>query len=77
MKPVATKVSPLFGGLQVTTSSTALQSLTDAAVFLYSYPYECSEQIASKLMGLLPLRDVLYTFSGKNEQSCCDRSNSL
>ena len=34
-----------FGGLEVSTSSTALQALTDAVVYLFSYPYECSEQI--------------------------------
>jgi hypothetical protein len=32
------------GGLEVTTASTALQSLTDAVLYLTSYPFECSEQ---------------------------------
>lgn len=55
-------IYPRFGGLEVTTSSTALQDLTDAAVYLQEYPYECSEQIASRLMATLALRDVLKDF---------------
>ena len=35
-------VFPQFGGLEITTSSTALQALTDAVIYLVSYPFECS-----------------------------------
>src|SRR5690606_16621402 len=31
-----------FGGLEVTTSSTQLQELTDAFIYLTNYPYACS-----------------------------------
>ncbi len=55
-------VVPQFGGLQVTTSSTALQALTDAVVYLYSYPFECSEQLASRVLDLVALEDVLSAF---------------
>ena len=34
-----TGVIPQFGGLEVTTSSTALQALTDAVLYLADYPY--------------------------------------
>jgi len=51
-----------FGGLEISTSSTALQALTDAVVYLYSYPYECSEQMASRILGIAALRDVLSAF---------------
>ncbi|HSU15295.1 alpha-2-macroglobulin family protein [Longimicrobium sp.] len=53
---------PAFGGLEVSTSSTALQELTDALLYLVRYPYECSEQIASRMLGITALRDVLYAF---------------
>ena len=53
---------PAFGGLEVTTSSTALQELTDAFIYLVRYPYECSEQIASRLLAVAALRDVLTEF---------------
>jgi uncharacterized protein YfaS (alpha-2-macroglobulin family) len=53
---------PAFGGLEVTTSSTALQELTDALLYLVRYPYECAEQIASRILGVTALRDVLYAF---------------
>ncbi|CAF5090932.1 unnamed protein product, partial [Rotaria socialis] len=35
-------VIPQFGELSITTSSTALASLTDAIISLYTYPYECT-----------------------------------
>jgi uncharacterized protein YfaS (alpha-2-macroglobulin family) len=55
-----------FGGLQVSTSSTALQELTDAYLYLESYPYECSEQMSSRLLATTALRDVLSAFKGPN-----------
>jgi len=51
-----------FGGLRVSTSSTALHALTDAVVYLYKYPYGCSEQIASRILSIAALRDVLEAF---------------
>jgi uncharacterized protein YfaS (alpha-2-macroglobulin family) len=51
-----------YGGLEITTSSTALQSLTDAVLYLTSYPYEGSEQLASRILGIAALRDVLDSF---------------
>ena len=44
-------VFPQFGGLEIQTSSTALQALTDAVMYLSSYPFECSEQLASRILG--------------------------
>ena len=55
-------VIPQFGGLEMTTSSTALQSLTDAVLYLVSYPFECSEQLSSRVLGVAALRDVLAAF---------------
>ncbi len=57
-----TDVFPQFGGLEINTSSTALQSLTDAVLYLVSYPYECSEQLASRILAVASLRDVLTAF---------------
>ena len=51
-----------FGGLEVTTSSTALQALTDAVIYLVDYPYGCAEQIASRVLATAALRDVLSAF---------------
>ncbi|HEV2764550.1 MAG TPA: DUF6049 family protein, partial [Pyrinomonadaceae bacterium] len=55
-----------FGGLELTTSSTQLHELTDAFIYLRSYPFECSEQLASRLMGVAALRDVLAAFKTKD-----------
>ncbi len=57
-----TGVFPQYGGLEISTSSTALQALTDAVLYLVSYPYECSEQLASRILGVAALRDVLTAF---------------
>ncbi|HET9532994.1 MAG TPA: DUF6049 family protein, partial [Blastocatellia bacterium] len=54
-----------FGGLEVTTSSTQLQALTDAVLYLTSYPFECSEQLASRVLAVAALRDVLTAFEAK------------
>lgn len=54
-----------FGGLEVTTSSTQLQALTDAVVYLAEYPYGCSEQLGSRILGVAALRDVLSAFSAE------------
>ena len=55
-------VFPQYGGLEITTSSTALQALTDAVLYLVSYPYDCTEQIASRILAVAALRDVLTAF---------------
>jgi uncharacterized protein YfaS (alpha-2-macroglobulin family) len=54
-----------FGGVEVTTSSTALQALTDAVLYLSRYPYECSEQMASRVLAIAALRDVLTAFEAE------------
>jgi uncharacterized protein YfaS (alpha-2-macroglobulin family) len=55
-------VWPQFGGLSVTTTSTALHSLTDAYLYLHQYPFECSEQLASRVIATTALRDLLQAF---------------
>ncbi|HWS88172.1 MAG TPA: DUF6049 family protein [Pyrinomonadaceae bacterium] len=54
-----------FGGLEVQTSSTQLQALTDAVLYLVAYPFECSEQLASRVLAIAALRDVLTAFKAK------------
>lgn len=62
-------VFPQFGGLEITTSSTALQSLTDAFLYLTTYPFDCSEQVSSRLLGIAALRDVLWAFKAEGVPS--------
>ncbi len=59
------------GGLTITTSSTAVQALTDAYFYLKNYHYGCSEQISSRMIAMLSLQDVLVAFGklGGAEQS--------
>jgi len=67
IQPIGTPsdVFPQFGGLEIQTSSTALQALTDAVIYLVSYPYECSEQLSSRILGVAALRDVLTAFDAE------------
>ncbi|GMU56021.1 MAG: hypothetical protein AMXMBFR33_51670 [Candidatus Xenobia bacterium] len=63
-QPVKTPgaVFPQFGGLDVTTTSTAVQELTDAVLYLVRYPFDCSEQVSSRLLAIAALKDVLTAF---------------
>ncbi|UCG23871.1 MAG: hypothetical protein JSW55_17320, partial [Chloroflexota bacterium] len=67
VQPVAAPsgVFPQFGGLEIGTSSTALQALTDAVLYLVSYPYDSSAQLASRILGVAALRDVLTAFEAE------------
>jgi uncharacterized protein YfaS (alpha-2-macroglobulin family) len=58
-------VFPQFGGLEITTSSTQVQALTDALLYLVKYPFECNEQIASRVLAVSALRDVLQAFKAE------------
>lgn len=58
-------VFPQYGALEISTSSTALQALTDAVLYLYKYPFEYSEQRASKILAIASLRDVLGAFNSQ------------
>ena len=62
---VPQEVWPQFGGLEITTSSTALQGLTDAVIYLASYPFDCAEQRASRILAIAALRDVLTAFDAE------------
>ena len=63
------EVFPDFGSLSITTSSTALAELTDSLLYLVGYPYECSEQLASRVLSTVALRDVLSAFQVPKLQS--------
>ncbi len=51
-----------YGGLEVSVSSTALVGLDHGFDQLIEYPYGCTEQLSSRLMPLLPLRDLAKDF---------------
>jgi alpha-2-macroglobulin len=70
-------VYPQFGGLEIQTSSTALQALTDAMIYLVSYPYEGSEQIASRILAVAALRDVLAAFDAEELPSESELINAI
>ncbi len=57
-----------FGDVEITTSSTALQSLTDAYHYLEDYDYACSEQLSSRLLSMLALRDVMAAFKTQSSK---------
>lgn len=81
---VPDNVYPDFGGLSLTTSSTQFQSLQDAFLYLYDYPYGCAEQLASRLMAIAGLKDLLDVFHAEGlpdeaaiQQNVSDTINRL
>ncbi|HEX7393798.1 MAG TPA: Ig-like domain-containing protein [Anaerolineaceae bacterium] len=78
-QPVAAPsgVFPQYGGLEITTSSTALQALTDAVLYLQSYPYEFSEQLSSRILAVAALRDVLTAFQAKGLPSPAEMESAV
>src|SRR5262249_24062674 len=69
------------GGLQITTSSTFLQNLTDAFSYLQNYPYSCSEQLSSQILSIAMMKDVMQAFHAEdvpsNEKLDANLTNSL
>ena len=70
-------VLPRVGGLEVTTSSTALQALTDAVLYLTSYPFECAEQLSSRVLAVSALKDVLGAFRAEGLPPADDMSAAV
>ena len=50
------------GSVDVTIASTAFCSLQDAVLHVTRYPYECSEQIASRLLVMVTVKDIMESF---------------
>ncbi len=67
IQPIATPedVIPQFGGLEINTSSTALQALTDAVLYVTNYRFRSSDAYASRIMAISALRDVLAAFEAE------------
>jgi uncharacterized protein YfaS (alpha-2-macroglobulin family) len=72
-----TGVFPQYGGLEISTSSTALQALTDAVLYLVAYPFECSEQLASRILAVASLRDVLTAFKADGLPSPAEMESAV
>ena len=64
-QPVAapTGVLPGFGGLEITTSSTAVAALTDTLLYLADYPYESADGLAGRIISIATLGEVLEAFA--------------
>lgn len=51
-----------FGGLEITTTSTAVQALTDAVLYLVDYPFASAEHLSSRVLAVAALKNVLAAF---------------
>ena len=58
-------VIPDFGGVEVSITSTALHALTDAVLYLHTYPFLGAEQLSSRILAVAALRDVLTAFAAE------------
>lgn len=70
-------VIPQFGGLEVNTSSTALQALTDAVIYINDYEYRSSDAAASRILSISSLRDVLSAFQADGLPSEAEMNASV
>ena len=55
-----------YGGLEINTSSTALQALTDAVLYLTEHRYDSADEYASRILTIAALRDVLTAFAAED-----------
>ncbi len=55
-----------YGGLELSTSSTALQALTDGLLYLSRYRHRSSEHLASRVLAAAALGDVLTAFAAED-----------
>lgn len=66
---------PGFGGIDIVTSSSALQGVAgilyffrslltfaDAFMYVWEYPYGCNEQLSSQILASMPLHDIVEAF---------------
>jgi alpha-2-macroglobulin len=67
-----TDVIPQFGGLDITTSSTVLQGLTDAVLKVVRDPYLSADGYASRILTITSLRPVLSAFDAPGLPSASD-----
>ncbi|SDO70561.1 hypothetical protein SAMN04515671_1764 [Nakamurella panacisegetis] len=61
-----------FGGLQISTSSTALQQLSDAVGYIADYDYASSDAYAGQIIAIGSLGDVLTAFSAPGLPSAAE-----
>jgi alpha-2-macroglobulin len=60
-----TNVFDNFGGLEINTSSTSLQGLTDALLYVNDYRYDSADGYASRIISIGSLRKVLKDFGAE------------
>lgn len=70
-------VFPQFGGLELTTSSTAVASLTDAVIYLDQYRYENADGYASRIIGLVSLGDIWDAFETQDMPTQAERDERI
>ncbi len=58
-------IEKTWGGLDISTASTALFALSDAVLYLTRYPFECNEQLASRVLAIASLKDMLAAFNSR------------
>lgn len=70
-------VFPQFGGLEVTTSSTALATLTDAVLYLQDYRYDSADAFAARIIAIASLRDILTAFAAEGLPPAAELNRSV
>lgn len=63
------RVRPDVGGLEIALATTRLVGLDASLEALTEYPYSCTEQLASRLLPQIPLRELALAFDLRSETS--------
>jgi alpha-2-macroglobulin len=63
---IPSNIYPDVGGVDVSMSSTQMQSLVDGFMYVYQYPFECAEQRSARMLATTTLADVLESFDVAN-----------
>lgn len=66
---VPTDVIENFGGLDVSTSSTAVSALADAVIYLDEYRFEHADAFASRILAISALKEILVAFATSDAPS--------
>eukprot|EP01087_Luapelamoeba_hula_P013237 TRINITY_DN3787_c0_g1_i1.p1 TRINITY_DN3787_c0_g1~~TRINITY_DN3787_c0_g1_i1.p1 ORF type:complete len:2377 (+),score=374.53 TRINITY_DN3787_c0_g1_i1:45-7175(+) len=69
---IPSAINENYGQLEVSVAGSNLSRLSDAFLYLTQYPFECSEQISSKLIGLAAPYAVLRAINGNADLDLVD-----
>lgn len=66
-----------YGGLDLSASSSQFQELNDASNYMHNYPFDCSEQLAARIITFATLKDLNSSLNAANSAKNYSIENDL